>query len=171
MEIWHSASVGPASPGVSSTPFPKVGCWRRVRNQNPRMSADGSQANHLVVAHQPRKDRQSGRVGRCPARRPQAGTQAPATILGTSNPAPPRASTPAWNALREIWGRPITFTCFHDLADDQRESTSPLTIIFARRLALIHPLLSPGAAVRGEGAWGPSKNFHGDGTILARRDP
>ncbi len=33
IEPWHSASVGPVSPGVDSTPFPKVGCWRRVRNQ------------------------------------------------------------------------------------------------------------------------------------------
>src|SRR5271157_697007 len=77
---------------------------------------------------------------------------APAIVPGRNNPAPTLASTPAWNALREIWGRPITFTCFYDLTDDQRESTSPLTLIFARCLALIHPFLSPGATDHREGA-------------------
>ena len=106
-------------------------------------------------------------IARSPGHDGRPGTSVP----GRNNPAPPLASTPAWNALLDIWGRPIRFTCFDDLADDQRQSTSPLTLIFARCLALIHPFLSSGAAGPLGRHWGPSKNFRADGTILASRDP
>ena len=56
IEPWHSASVGPVSPGVDSTPFPKVGCWRRVRNQ------EGILAFHPREAFARFTGNQSGRV-------------------------------------------------------------------------------------------------------------